>query len=193
MLLPRPWDRCPQAREGTRRAPDAFQGHAGRGGPRGPKSAPGAPPRGSCGFPHGAGHGRSQDLPGRARGSIQSGAGGGPPARRPETPETAAVRSGPRLPCCQRRRTREGRGLEEPGAFPQRLMDQRLLLLRLLTRCCPLLSRQHPHRTLKSWGSWESASGAGSPGVPGAGRPEGSFVHGVFVPRDQQDVVRPQL
>ena len=104
---------------------------------------------------------RSQDLPGRAHGSVWSGAGGGPPAPRPKTPETAAMLSA------------ENTGRERPrgaGTFPWGPMGQRLLLLRLLTRCCLQLSRQHAHRTLKSWGLWESASGPG--------RPEGSLSMG---------------
>lgn len=73
-------------------------------------------------------------------------------------------------------------------------MDQRLLLLWLLTHRCPLLSRQHGHCTLKSWGLWESASEGGRPGGGGWRRGgAGLLVHGVSVPGGQQDVVRTQL
>ena len=161
MLLLWPWDRPLRASEGTCRAPDAFQGHTGRGGPEAQSQPPGASQR-LLRLPSRFGPRQSQDLPGRARGSVWSGAGWGPPARRPKTPETAAMLS-----------AEENTGRERPrgaGTFPWRPMGQRLLLLRLLTHCCLQLSRQHANCTLKSWGLWESASGPG--------RPEGSLSMG---------------
>lgn len=94
---------------------------------------------------------------------------------RPETPKTAAVRS--------RKRTWEGEALRIQG-LPTRRPDGPEASAALapyppLPNRRPLLSRQHRHCSLKSWGLWESASKAGGVrgrggGRPGAGRASGA-------------------
>ena len=142
-----------------------------------PRVSPRAPPRGSCGFPHGSGHGSHRTC--RAGHVAVSGQGlvGG------------HQRAGPRLqrrrPCCQQRRTRGGRGLEERGPSHGGRWARGFFSSGSLPAAAfsfPASTPTAPCEVLGLMGvcQWAGAS-------------RGLLVHGVFVPRDQQDVMRPQL